>query len=111
MLDPIADLEFFEDLHRYRYKGRWMPFSVSKIASPSDPAAERRFEETRHIWEPRDNAVHTYCETLLKGGILWKDEFKDWTWDRSRPECQEEDRPNVGSAICVEKWLLQRGDS
>lgn len=78
-LPPIEGLEFFDDLHRYRYNGRWLPFSVSRIASPSDPAAERRFEQTRHIWEPRGNAVHQYCETLLKGGILWKDEFKDWT--------------------------------
>lgn len=79
MLDPIADLEFFEDLHRYRYKGRWLPFSVSKVASPTDAAAERRFAETRHIWEPRGNAVHRYCETMLKGGILYKDEFAAWT--------------------------------
>ena len=79
LLAPIPDLSFFEGIHRYQYKGRWLPFSVSKVASPANPEAERRFQETRHIWEPRGNAVHTYCETLLKGGILWKDEFKDWT--------------------------------
>ena len=65
MLDPIPSLEFFEGLHRYRYKGRWLPFSVSRIASPVDPRAERRFAETRHIWLPRGNAVHAYCEALL----------------------------------------------
>ena len=79
MLEPIPGLEFFSDIHRYRYEGRWMPFSVSGIVKPSDPAAERRFAQTRHIWEPRGNAVHQYCETMLKGGILYKDEFAAWT--------------------------------
>ena len=67
LLDPIPGLEFFSDLHRYRYKGRWLPFSVSRIASPVSPEVELRLEATRHIWEPRGNAVHEYCEALLTG--------------------------------------------
>ena len=37
MLYPISDLEFFDDLHRYRYKGRWLPFSVSKVTNRTTP--------------------------------------------------------------------------
>jgi hypothetical protein len=79
MLDPIPHLEFFTDLHRYRYKGRWLPFSVSRIASPTNPRAERRFEETRHVWEPRGNAVHAYCEAKLTGQTKQKDDYSEWT--------------------------------
>lgn len=79
MLEPIKGLSFHPGLHRYRYEGRWLPFSVSRIASPASPEAEARFKKTQHIWEPRGNAVHSYCETMLKGGILHKDEFSAWT--------------------------------
>ena len=79
LLDPIPGLEFFSDLHRYRYKGRWLPFSVSRIASPVSPEVELRFEATRHIGEPRGNAVHEYCEALLTGQERVKDEFSEWT--------------------------------
>lgn len=79
MLDPIPHLEFFAGLHRYRYRGRWLPFSVSKVASPANPRAARRFEETRHIWEPRGNTVHAYCEAMLTGQARQKEEYSEWT--------------------------------
>ena len=79
MLDPIPHLEFFEGLHRYRYKGRWLPFSVSRIASPVDPRAERRFAETRHIWEPRGNTLHAYCEALLTERPRDPGDYSEWT--------------------------------
>lgn len=79
LLKPIPDLEFFDDLHKYRYKGRWLPFSVSRIASPASPEAQYRFEQTRHIWEPRGNAVHAYCEALLTDQELPETEYEDWT--------------------------------
>lgn len=79
MLDPIPDLEFFEDLHKYRYRGRWLPFSVSAIASPVDPVVQQRFEQTRHIWQPRGNAVHAFCEALLTKQELPETDYQDWT--------------------------------
>ena len=79
MLDPIPHLEFFEDLHRYRYEGRWLPFSVSKIASPASPEAAKRFAETRHLWEPRGNTVHAYCEAMLTGQEKKAGDYAEWT--------------------------------
>jgi hypothetical protein len=99
-LPPIEGLEFFEDLHRYRYQGRWLPFSVSRIASPSDPAAERRFEQTRHIWEPRGNQVHAYCEAMLTGQELDKAEYSEWTDELDDCWLLTESEP-----VAVEYWL------
>ena len=79
MLDPIPHLEFFEDLHRYRYEGRWLPFSVSRIASPASPEAAKRFAETRHLWEPRGNTVHAYCEAMLTGQEKKAGDYAEWT--------------------------------
>ena len=79
MLEPIQGLEFFEDIHRYRFNGRWMPFSVSRIASPADPRAQQRFMETMHIWKPRGNDVHAYCEAMLTGQELQKETYSEWT--------------------------------
>lgn len=78
-LAPIEGLEFFDDLHRYRYNGRWLPFSVSRIASPVNREAEERFKKTQHIWEPRGNAVHAYCEAKLSGQSLPETDYSEWT--------------------------------
>jgi hypothetical protein len=67
LLQPLDDLEFFPDIHRYRYRGAWMRYSVSRIAQPATADQQARFEETRHIWQPRGNHVHTAAEALLLG--------------------------------------------
>jgi hypothetical protein len=67
LLQPLDDLEFFPDIHRYRYRGNWMRYSISRIAQPTTPEQQARFEETRHIWQPRGNHVHTAAEALLLG--------------------------------------------
>lgn len=67
MLQPLPDLEFYDDIHRYRYRGEWMRYSVSRIAQPTTPDQRARFEETRHVWEPRGNYVHTAAEAILLG--------------------------------------------
>ena len=79
MLPPIEDLEFHPDLHRYRYQGRWLPFSVSKVTNRSTPEMEAQFERTKHIWEPRGNSVHAYCEAKLLGQELPETDYKEWT--------------------------------
>ena len=79
MLEPIQGLEFFEDIHRYRFDGRWLPFSVSRIASPVDPAAQRRFDQTKHIWAPRGNEVHAFCEAMLTAEALPQTNYSEWT--------------------------------
>jgi hypothetical protein len=78
MLEPLGDLEFYRDIHRYRYRGDWVRYSVSRIAQPTTPEQRMRFDETRHIWEPRGNYVHTAAEALLLGLEPEEGEYKAW---------------------------------
>lgn len=78
VLEPLKDLEFFSDIHRYRYRGQWMRYSVSRIAQPTTPEQQARFEETRHIWQPRGNHVHTAAEALLLGLEPEEGDYKPW---------------------------------
>jgi hypothetical protein len=78
MLEPVKALEFFPDIHRYRYQGNWVRYSVSRIAQPATVEQQARFEETRHIWEPRGNYVHTAAEALLLGLEPEDKEYKPW---------------------------------
>jgi len=78
MLEPLGDLEFYGDIHRYRYRGDWVRYSVSRIAQPTTPEQRMRFDETRHIWEPRGNYVHTAAEALLLGLEPEEGEYKAW---------------------------------
>jgi hypothetical protein len=78
VLQPLNDLEFFEDIHRYRYRGNWMRYSVSRIAQPVTPEQQARFDETRHIWQPRGNHVHTAAEALLLGLEPEAGEYQPW---------------------------------
>ena len=33
MLEPIADLVFYEDIHRYQFQGNWLARSVTQVLS------------------------------------------------------------------------------
>ena len=78
MLKPLGDLEFYPGIHRYRYRGSWLRYSISRIAQPATREQQVRFEETRHIWEPRGNYVHTAAEALLLGLEPEEGEYKPW---------------------------------
>ena len=79
LLPPIPDLDFHAGLHRYRYKGRWLPFSVSKVTNRVSPEQAAHFERTKHIWAPRGNGVHGFCEAMLTGQELPETEYGEWT--------------------------------
>ena len=79
MLDPIPDLDFHAGLHRYRYKGRWLPFSVSRVTNKTTPEQAAQFERTKHVWAPRGNSVHAYCEAMLTKQELPETEYSEWT--------------------------------
>lgn len=79
LLEPIDGLEFHPGLHRYRFKGRWLPFSVSKVTNRVNPDQQRYFKQTEHIWAPRGNAVHAFCEAMLSGQDLPETEYQEWT--------------------------------
>jgi hypothetical protein len=55
-----------------------MRYSVSRIAQPATQEQRMRFEETRHIWEPRGNYVHTAAEALLLGLEPDEGDYKPW---------------------------------
>jgi hypothetical protein len=78
MLPPLVDLEFHANIHRYRYRGNWLRYSVSRIAQPTTPEQRMRFEETRHVWEPRGNYVHTAAEALLLGLDPEEGDYGPW---------------------------------
>lgn len=79
MLEPIDGLEFHPKIHRYRFKGRWLPFSVSKVTNRVNADQQKRFKETEHIWAPRGNAVHSFCEAMLLGENLPATDYEEWT--------------------------------
>ena len=76
-LKPIKDLEFYPDpLHRYRYKDQWLAHSVTGVVSDLTPFAKAKIDSTRHVWEPRGNAVHAALEQfLLQEPIRVDDEY------------------------------------
>ena len=49
MLDPIPDLEFFKDAHRYMWRGDWVLHNVSEVVSHDmSPFAKDAIEKHRH---------------------------------------------------------------
>ena len=79
LLQPISGLQFNSDLHRYRYNGRWLPFSVSRITNRTTPEQEAQFERTKHIWAPRGTTIHSFCEAMLLGEELPETDYTAWT--------------------------------
>ena len=79
LLQPISGLQFNSDLHRYRYNGRWLPFSVSRITNRTTPEQEAQFERTKHIWAPRGTTIHAFCEAMLLGEELPETDYTAWT--------------------------------
>lgn len=65
LLAPIGDLDFCPKAHRYRYKGQWLSVSVTAAISDLSDTALKHIEATRHVWEPRGNAVHSALEKHL----------------------------------------------
>ena len=70
MLPQLSDLEFFPDLHKYRWRNQWIPYSISRIAqplSPEDRANIDLYKDGPLGWEARGNFVHDAAERRLLG--------------------------------------------
>jgi hypothetical protein len=68
MLEPIAGLEFFAHLHRYRLNGQWLARSVTQVVGHDMPAKTReRIDATKDQWLPRGLAIHAALESFLLG--------------------------------------------
>ena len=82
LLDPIPGLEFNEAAHRYRYKGEWLPHSVTQIASPKTQADMERINATKDGpdgWAARGNAVHAALEKHVLGeSVVYDTRWGDW---------------------------------
>ena len=98
-IDPIPELEFYEEPHAYRYQGQWIPYSVTTVTkgpsatyftdtlalSPDDPQ-RIRLEEALH----RGTTIHAALERWNRGESVPEHPFSDWTapcvrdpfWDR-----------------------------
>ena len=84
LLKPIPNLQFFPDLHRYRWRNQWIPHSISRIAqplSPEDRANIDLYKDGPLGWERRGNFVHSAAESRLLGQPLPEDpegHYSEW---------------------------------
>jgi hypothetical protein len=70
-LPEIEDLEFYPDLHRYRYKGQWLARSVTSVVGHDMTAKTREYIEATKDgpdgWLVRGNTCHQALESFLRG--------------------------------------------
>ena len=100
-IPSIQGLEFFEDIHRYRFNGEWVPYSMTQVCK----GRNNYFEETKRL--PDDNPeklrllnaisrgdfVHLQLERFNKGEPYDYGSYGDWVrscvesdfWDRWEP--------------------------
>ena len=83
MLTKIKGLEFFQDIHRYRFLDEWVLTSVSRVCSQDlDPQTLANIEKYRHGptgWEKRGNDIHRHLEQFLNGNQETElDEWSEW---------------------------------
>ena len=82
MLQPIEGLSFDQRVHRYAYRGEWLPYSVTQIASPKTRSEMERINATKDGpdgWAARGNAIHSYLEQHLLGkGVVYDQRWSDW---------------------------------
>jgi len=82
LLPPVEGLEFNKTAHRYCYKGDWLPWSVSSIASPltgSDLERVMAKKDGPDGWELRGNTIHKALENHLSNkGVVAEERFYKW---------------------------------
>lgn len=98
-LKPNPDLFFDAELHRYRVKDTWIPYSVTGICSHGmDPFVKQKIDDTKHVWEPRGNTIHACLEAFLTGAAaLSPGDYAEWVdpllahplWQRFHPVAVE----------------------
>ena len=97
MLPPIPELEFSEEIHKYKYDGRWLHLSPTQVLSfDLDDEAKQRIAETKEGpdgWEVRGNTLHGCLEQFLLGAAdlnpgafteWWKALRSCWLWEDAK---------------------------
>jgi len=84
LLDPVPGLEFYPDPHhRYRYKGEWLPYTVTQVLDHDlKPFLRAQFEKTKDGpdgWKARGDAIHKVFANHLRGeGSIHEDKWSPW---------------------------------
>ena len=82
-LEPLPELFFSEEAHKYRWDGKWLHLSPTQILSIGlDQAAKDRIAETKDGpdgWERRGTTLHSCLEQHLLGAAqLDPGEYAEW---------------------------------
>ena len=67
-LQPPDGLEFFEDIHRYKYNGNWLRYSISAIVSPKTKSERAYMQANYADAAERGKFLHGIVEHWLKTG-------------------------------------------
>lgn len=72
LLKPVPGLEFYPEVHAYRFNGEWLPWSVTQVIGYNLPASTRAlFEATKEGpdgWLARGLLVHEHLDHWLRTG-------------------------------------------
>ena len=83
LLEPIPELDFFEEQHRYRWRNNWILDNVSDVLqSELNAFAKKKIEETKHGedgWLARGRTIHRSLDRYLRGEVdMHDDKWSDW---------------------------------
>ena len=83
LLEPIPELDFFEEQHRYRWRDNWILDNVSDVLqSELNAFAKKKIEETKHGedgWLARGRTIHRSLDRYLRGEVdMHDDKWSDW---------------------------------
>jgi len=83
LLEPIPELDFFEEQHRYRWRDNWILDNVSDVLqSELNAFAKKKIEETKHGedgWLVRGRTIHRSLDRYLRGEVdMHDDKWSDW---------------------------------
>lgn len=70
MLKPISELDFYPNVHRYRWRGDWVLHNVSEVLSFDMSPFKRKmidkYKDGEDGWQARGNAVHAALDAFLR---------------------------------------------
>jgi len=83
LLKPIPELDYFEEAHRYRWRGNWILDNASDVLQGElNSFAKKKIEETKHGengWLARGRTIHRSLDRYLRGEVdMHDDKWSDW---------------------------------